>query len=276
MAAFEKKHRGRPFRLVGIHCQKDTPEAIVALCKLSGVEFSIVDNGNYKKPVSGIPHAFVFDHTGKEIFEGHPSEAEAVVEKALLLAPGLYLGEAKFEKLKSVAAQIEKKAALGASTASLRKKYAESADAVEKSEAESLLKIVEDYAQRRREHAASCKDQDPELYVSQMKGLAKEFSGDSLGADLKAALDKDLADPEFKKLCEGMKAVVAQEKALESLLPCKTHKQKGEKAPSADCEACKKQNEALVAKVKKALEGIAEKHQGTPVETRAREILESL
>ncbi len=250
-----------PFKLVGIHSQSDTDEAIIQLCKSSGVEYSILASGQYpKKQFNGIPHCFVFDHTGKEIFEGHPSQAEPIVEKALLTAPALYLGETKFEKLKALAAQIEKKISLGAAAAALRKKL-ESGDDAEKAEAGPLLKVLESYAQRRQEAAKTVREENPEQSLSDLKALAKEFSGDTIGNDLKAAAEKEEADPAFKLLVRGLKEVAAQEKALEGLPPCKSCKAKSAKSAGLGCAECRKANEPAFAKAKKALEAIAKKYE---------------
>ena len=52
LAAFEKKHRDQ-IKVVGIHCQNDTAEAVTALCRSKGVEFPVVQGNGYSKSGNG-------------------------------------------------------------------------------------------------------------------------------------------------------------------------------------------------------------------------------
>ncbi len=246
------------------------------MCKEKGVEYAVTVNGNYPKSTAkGIPHTIVFDCTGKEIFQGSPSQAESVVEKTLLTTPSLYVGERGFTKLKAVATQIEKKSGLGQAAATLRKKIS-SEDPDEKSEAEALLAVLENYAKARTATAEAYQDSDPDKYLVELKALAKEFSGDILGSDASALANKLAADPDFKKLNEGMKKVAAQIKFLEALQPCKPCKGKAVKTGRLSCPTCKQANEALLSQVKKALQELAKKYEGTKAATKAEELAATL
>ena len=277
LACFEKKHRNEPFALIAVHRQQDTDEAIVELCKNSGVEFTVLQGGDYPNhPFRGIPHTFVFDCTGKQICEGSPAEAEEAAEKALKTTPSLYLGETVYTKLKPLADQIQKKAGLGAITSTLRKKAAESADETEKSEAQALLAVLENYAKTKTESAASLRGTDPEKDIEILKTLAKEFAGDTLGNEAKAAADKEAADPEVKRIMTGLKEIAAQQKALEALAPCKACKMAGARHAKTGCEACKTLNKSGIDAIRKAIEGIAKKYEGTPVADKAKELAAKL
>ena len=262
---------------MGIHCQNSPEDEILRVCKEKGVEFPITATGQYpKEQFKGIPFCVVWDHTGKQIFKGRPSEgAEAAVEKALIAAPNLYLGERSFSKLKAVAAQIEKKSGLGQAATTLRKKLA-SEDADEKAEAEALLAVLEGYAKARTATAEAYRDSDPDKVLAEMKALAKEFSGDTLGSDAATQASQLAADPDFKKLTEGMKKVAAQAKLLEGLPPCKACKMKSAKAGRLSCPTCKQASESQLAKIKKDLGKIAQDYAGTRAATRAGELAATL
>ena len=276
LAAFEKEHRSQPLKVIGIEAQGSPEEAIKTLVQSKGVGYSIVKTGNYsKKQFKGIPHVFVFDWTGKEIFEGKPAEAEAAAVKALKSAPALWLGEASFDKLKALAAQVEKKDKLGPAAVAVRAKLA-STDAAEKTEAETLLKVLEGYSAQVKASAAAQREENADLYLSTLDALAKEFAGDALGAEAKALCDKEKADPEFQKLRKGLKEVADQRKALESLPCCKGCKGKSMKSASLACDACKQANADAIAAVKKALAGIQKKYEGSIVATKASELASSL
>lgn len=272
LAAFEKRIReqGKPFVLLAFERQNSSDSEITALCKEKGAEFTVMSGGEYPgRKGSGLPGAVVFDHTGKEIFQGYPTQAEVEVEKALERAPSLYLGERIFTKLKSQAAQIQKKTSLGSVAATLRKKL-ESEDAVEKEEAQALLDVLDRYAKARTAGAEAYQASDPPKALEELKALAKEFSGDTLGTDAAAQASTLAADPAFKKLAEGFKKLEAHEKKLEALPPCKACKSNSVKAASLACDDCKKTNAAALAGIRKALEDLASKHAGTAVEEKAR------
>lgn len=278
LAAFEKKLRaqGRPFVMIGIERQNSDDAKILSICKEKGVEFTITSGGDYPGGGGGLPQIYVFDHLGKMVYGGRDKgEAEAAVEKALVLAPNLYAGEGPFVKLKAVAAQIEKKASLGAAAAGLRKKL-DSEDAGEKAEAETLLKVLTDYAAVRQEGIEALKSSDPEAALADLKTLGKEFSGDVLGTEANEAASKLSADPEFKKLKEGFKKLAEYTKNLDTMPPCKACKGKSLKTGSLACASCKEANAALLAQMKKALTDLAKKHEGNAVAAKASEAADRL
>lgn len=84
------KHKGKVL-FYGAECQMSDKKAIEAVIRKAGVTYPIF-SGLDKCPIqfNGIPHAFVFDGTGKLIFDGHPSSADfnAAVEKAASTAKG--------------------------------------------------------------------------------------------------------------------------------------------------------------------------------------------
>ncbi len=264
--------------MIGIHGNPDPADKIVALCKSHGAEFPIVRGHQYsRKQVPGIPRAFVFDHTGKEIYDGSPSGAEEAAAKALKSAPALWLGGATFEKLKPLAAQVERKDKLGAAATSLRAKLeAPETDEVMKAEAQALLQIIEGYASGAKASAADLREQDCDRYLSRLDVLAKELSGDVLGAGFKTLKDKESADPEFQKLRKGLKELAEQAKVLETLPSCKACKARSQRTLSLSCEACKQANAEAITSLKKALAKLAEKYAGTAAGTKASEMASTL
>ncbi len=277
LAAFEKKHRASgKLVVIGMHGQNESPDKVAALCKSRGVEYPIVQGNQYtKKQVPGIPRAFVFDHTGREIFDGNPSGAEAAAEKALADAPALWLGETTYTKLKPLAVQVEKKEKLGSAAAALRAKL-QSSDEAEKTEAEALLQVIDGYASRCKASAASLREENADQYLARLDALAKELAGDSTGDEFKTLKDKEAADPEFQKLRKGLKELADQAKAVESLPCCKACKGKSMKSISLSCETCKQANAEALTTLKKALAALQKKYEGTAVATKAADLAGSL
>ncbi len=277
LAAFEKEHRSQPLKVIGIECQGSSEAEIKTLAKDKGAEFTIVSNGEYpRKQISGIPRAFVFDHTGKEIYDGNPAGAEAAAATAVLAVPAIWFpADATFTKLKAQADQALSRKNLGQLLTSLRS-LSQSTDDAEKTEAASIVQVLEGYASRRKDSLKASHDEDPEQYLATLDALAKEFAGDAVAAEAKAQKDKDLADPAFTKLRAGFKALAAQTKALAALAPCKACKAKSRKTGSVDCPECLKINADTVASVKKALVALQKKYEDTAVATKAAEMAGSL
>ena len=273
--ALNKSLKGKPGCILAIHAQRDTVEGILAVCKSNGVEYPVFESGNYPKADSGggIPFVVVFDHTGKQIAATHSlSDADEAYKKAVLAAPPIYLGETRFDKLKALALQVQSKTTLGKTASDLRKKL-DSADEAEKAEAKTLLDAVEGYARTRTGEIQALQQEDPDQALSDLRALAKELAGDTLGSEAAAQADKDAADPALKTLRLGLKDLSAQTKALESLPPCKACKaQKSAKHADLACDACKKANEASLAAARKALGAIAKKYEGTAAGKKAQEL----
>ncbi len=65
----------------GAHAQDGTDDEVKAVVQKFRLSYTITKGANGPIPVSGIPHVFVFDPTGKLLFSGHPADKE--FEKAV-------------------------------------------------------------------------------------------------------------------------------------------------------------------------------------------------
>jgi hypothetical protein len=75
-----------PFGLIvlGPHLQSAKPGEVKAKAEKLGVRFTLTDRGSVSGNESrGIPHCFLFDHTGKSVFEGHPTKVEQKLREAV-------------------------------------------------------------------------------------------------------------------------------------------------------------------------------------------------
>ena len=75
-----------PFGLIVVapHMQKAKPEEIKAKAEKLGIRFTLADHGSVAGNESrGIPHCFLFDQTGKQIFDGHPTKVEQKLREAI-------------------------------------------------------------------------------------------------------------------------------------------------------------------------------------------------
>ncbi len=88
LAEFEKRYSKRGFQAIGIHAQAGTDEQIREWCKDNRVEFPMAKSGRSPIEISGIPRMFVFDQSGKLIYDGRPgAEAETLIKRQLRKSP---------------------------------------------------------------------------------------------------------------------------------------------------------------------------------------------
>lgn len=85
LAKLAKSNDQKGLVVVGLERQGSTKEAILKVLKTARVEYPVMSGGSAPGNTGGIPHAVVFDVTGKLIFSGHPMDKdfERIVKKAL-------------------------------------------------------------------------------------------------------------------------------------------------------------------------------------------------
>ena len=95
LAKMDKRYRDDGLVMIGAECQGSSEEAIGKLTKKARVEYTIVSGASGPVQVNGIPHAVVFDPSGKMIWNGNPhdSEFEKTVKRALKDAEEGAIGE---------------------------------------------------------------------------------------------------------------------------------------------------------------------------------------
>ncbi len=75
MEKLNKRHKDE-LTVIGSHAQNGTDDEVKAVVKKNRLSYTIVKGTNPPTSFSGIPHAYVFDATGKMLFEGHPADKE--------------------------------------------------------------------------------------------------------------------------------------------------------------------------------------------------------
>jgi thiol-disulfide isomerase/thioredoxin len=72
--------------IIGAHRQGGTADQIAKVAKNNGANFSISNGSSLTtddRPMLGLPHCYVFDHTGEGIFEGHPKDVDQPIRVAV-------------------------------------------------------------------------------------------------------------------------------------------------------------------------------------------------
>lgn len=85
LAQLEKDNRAKGLVIIGAESQGSSKEEIKPIIEKAKVEYTITDGADGPIEVTGIPRAFVFDRTGKMVFDGNPNGKEftEAVNKAL-------------------------------------------------------------------------------------------------------------------------------------------------------------------------------------------------
>jgi thiol-disulfide isomerase/thioredoxin len=166
---------------------------LISVINRGGIDVNWVGE-NGAKGNGGLPNCYLFNHEGKLIFHGKPTEIDKLLEDAVKQNPGFLVAGRKFEKTQKQAAVIGAlKTNLSSSLKSLRG-LAAGDNAVAKEEAEYLLNKVSDYSKQTMEKIVKARTEKPleaSQLVTRMENLLK---GDELGnsfVDLAKELKKD-------------------------------------------------------------------------------------
>jgi hypothetical protein len=168
--------------------------------------------------IESTPHAFVFDWTGKMVYNGSILKAiERTVQAVMETTPDWLAGPRKYEKVLAELKWVLARKKLGAAANSLRKKSL-SADPLEKEEALELLARLTKYAADLERRATSRLDAgEPVEARGIWKRLAKVFQGDEIG-DQAASAEKERAKSKpFKAEMAAFKLLQVMEKTAEKI-----------------------------------------------------------
>ena len=221
---------------------------------------TVIDDGSLKAAnVTGLPRMFVFDHTGKQVFDGRPEGFSAKdLQKLLDAVPGPLYTKGEYKECATEAAVLASKApSVGRTIKTLRTK-AEKGSA----EAKQLLAGVEAYATRQLAAITADRTGDPARAAVALSTTTALLKGDDSAKpfeDLTAELRKD-------------KAFLNEIAAAEALAKIKAVISKSNL--SADNIPAGKRNELV--QVVQALDGLAKRYPGTHAGTAAGELRTSL
>lgn len=85
LAKLAKSNEKKGLVVVGLECQGSKKEDILKVLKSAKVKYAVMSGGSAPGNTGGIPHACVFDTTGKLVWNGNPHDEgfEKAVKKAL-------------------------------------------------------------------------------------------------------------------------------------------------------------------------------------------------
>jgi thiol-disulfide isomerase/thioredoxin len=184
--------------VIGCHAQGPAKDEAIAICTRQGVNYTIYANGNVpgKMGFPGIPHVFVFDHNGQIIFEGHPAEMDAAVQKALAARPNPLLGDMKYIKLASAATMV-KAGRLGSALKECQKNKEKDADTAR--EAAYLTARLDKHIKKLQAKADGDRELAPAAVVEGLTALKQQLDGTDIAVKASETLKTLSADKDFQK-----------------------------------------------------------------------------
>jgi hypothetical protein len=75
LVRMDKRYSEKGLKVIAAECQNSSADAIEGVAKDNRAKFSITQGTTRPTNMSGIPHAVVFDSSGKLIFSGSPSDS---------------------------------------------------------------------------------------------------------------------------------------------------------------------------------------------------------
>lgn len=198
MASVAAAGASKGLLVIGCHAQGPAKEEAIAICTRQGVNYTIYASGNIpgKMTFRGIPHVFVFDHTGQVVFEGHPNQMDGAIQTALANRPHPILGDMKYVKL-SAAATMVKAGRLGAAMKECEKYKDKEGPAG--TEAAYLLARLEKHIRKLQAKADGDRELAPIGVMEGLTALKQQFEGTDIAVKAGETLKTLAADKDFQK-----------------------------------------------------------------------------
>jgi len=180
--------------------------------------FTIQWGGNVKMPDNAkfyIPHAMIFDATGKCVYRKctyytYTRDLQAALEKTLESAPPPAFANVEFEKLQPLSDEL-KKVVAPCKVYPQAVKLAASEDEAIAAEAKAAVQALDDYGTRQLKLASQKKEQRPQEYLDALAVIMRDFRGmeaEKAARDTVAALrddEKFVAEMTARQVLEKIK-----------------------------------------------------------------------
>lgn len=159
----QEQYKAQGLIIIASHCQDVTQDKVVALCRSKHVNYTVISQGRVSGDTSnGIPHAFLFDASGKCVKEGHPDELMKPLDSLMQTEPHWITRGRKLESpaVAKIADGLKAGRPLGWALDELTKLEKKEDPKVKKDEVEFLLGEVKGEADRMMAQAKTAEDAD--------------------------------------------------------------------------------------------------------------------
>lgn len=189
-------------RLVVIanQCQ-ETGQTLAVWKECKGTDKPVViDHGNLPgSNVTGIPHCFLFDHTGKLVFDGGPGQISTeMIRKLVDATPGPLVKGGPYKACAREALALRNATQSIAGTIATLRTRAEKGEGEARSEATTLLAGIQEYAAAQRARIDGARTADPLQAAQVLQKMTTLLRGDELGKPFDALLKELQQDKTFR------------------------------------------------------------------------------
>jgi hypothetical protein len=255
LVSLASRLEGRPFHLIATDRQRSDKDTQLAYLRGLGLDdntpnFTVSGGGGHPgvKGNGYVPYYMIFDHRGTLVREHmggayHGGDGLAMiewVEKLLLAAPSIFLGDQPFTHIADLAKRIESRKKLGAAVKELQKRTVLCTDEEALEEYKRLGVILNQWRDMQIAQADEMLATAPSKVVPFLSDLAKEVKG----CMLVASVEKRLAE---LKRGKPLRDAIAIEKTL-AKVKAALAKVKPEKRARAIPSARKKLEKAVAGK----------------------------
>jgi hypothetical protein len=264
-----KKYGPQGYIMLGFHStKKETPGEIAGFCKANKVTFPNYEGGSVNgAKSSGLPTFILFDHTGKMIFNGRPSEANKKLADAVKNAPDPLVGDGPYKKLDKIVAKIKEHKDYGQILTTLKTKYLNSADADEKAEAEQLISRLTRFANKLLTKGELKREKEPLNSYNTYQQCATLFKGDEIGTNTELVLKMLNEDKVFQENMKADKELVEITSEVDKFKSCNKCG-----IFNKDCDNCRKKNAGYDGVVQKA-KALVKKYPNSPAANNVKELV---
>ena len=197
------------FTIIASHVQSDKEKAISFL-KFSKVNFPVFQQFRSKEAPcgNGIPHAFLIDHTGKIVAQGHPATLYDKVKELIKNAPAPPSPLLKGVEL-NYWKNLEKDILKTKSYASLMKNLKKSSqqDTPKGNEAKQIITVFEANLEKKFENLKEASNENPFGMMNEIQKFASKTKGMTVGNSANTLYLEMKSDPYLKKVQKFQKEV---------------------------------------------------------------------
>lgn len=251
-----------------------SPDPVRKFIKQYAINYHVgMDNGTSKGfPFRGIPTAFVIDGKGKVVWAGHPMDPafEDVISKVAKEVSEDFLTGVELGPFESVRRQLSggpgfAEAYKQVKAESLKK------DSSHARTASKIIEVIDGNIKEEIKKAAGLRENDPAAAFELYRQIIGKFKGIEPVKPAETAFEQLRNDPVVMREVDALADLERQKKFLEKLEHC----------PDCvefdfDCDRCVQLNSAMIDRIKKALNNILTKYEGTKAAGEAKELLKKL
>ncbi len=219
LVSWTRQYASYGLYVIASHVQRATKEKIERFCRLNRLNFTVVTSAQVEGDTSRfIPHMWIFDHTGKCVWEGHPGTAAKPLKDIMEKCPHPLLAGLKLNKLSAINTALKKGYPPGKILRQLRSK-ARSRDPEVAAEAKQIAARLNAHGEKLLKKAEECRSGDPyQCYVLYEK-LKKDFSGSDIAKEAEKKLRELKKDKAFMKEYQAGKIFAAIRLYADQLKP---------------------------------------------------------